>query len=230
MVSEPRVGRRGPLRLVVFDMDGTLVDSQAQIVAAMEAAFVAHNQPRPDPGAVRGVVGLSLVPAIARLLPHHSRDTHLTLAQSYKDAFVVERTSGRSEAPLYPGAADTVQHLAGAGYQLAIATGKSRRGALASLEQHGLHPYFGIVQTSDDAPSKPHPAMLMQSMAEAGAIGAETMMVGDTSYDMEMAREAGAWAVGVSWGYHAHEDLVASGAERVLQSFDQLHTLVSRRS
>lgn len=216
-------------RLVVFDMDGTLVDSQAMIIAAMTRAFADHALPPPDPAAVRRVVGLSLIPAIAVLLPDRPQAMHRGLADAYKAAFAGFRVSGDYQAPLYPGAADSVRRLAETGYRLGIATGKSRRGARSTLDQHGLSTFFDIVKTADDAPSKPHPAMLQQAADALGIAPAATVLVGDTSYDMEMARAAGAWPIGVAWGYHEAAQLEAAGAAEVVTTFDELDQAIAHR-
>lgn len=213
--------------LIVFDCDGTLVDSQFMIIDAMAKAFAAENLPPPNDNAVRRVVGLALMEAVAQLVPEESPAVIARLTEHYKQAFRTAREAGGHE-PLYPGARETVRALDAAGYLLGVATGKSRRGLLAVLELHGLRDCFVTLQTADDAPGKPHPAMLQQAMAEAGADAAETVMVGDTSYDILMARAARTAAVGVTWGYHAPEDLAAAGAVHVIDRFDLLPGLADR--
>lgn len=203
------------LRLVVFDCDGTLVDSQYMILAAMEQAFAQNGRTLEDPRQVRRVVGLSLPEAVARLLPGEDPALILAISESYKAAYGALRAGGGHE-PLYPGAREAVLRLADEGYLLGVATGKSRRGLVAVLEKHDLHSCFVTLQTADDAPGKPHPAMLHQAMAAAGVDAAETIMIGDTSYDMLMARAAGAAALGVAWGYHGVEELRAAGALAVV--------------
>ena len=210
---------------LVFDCDGTLVDSQFMIVAAMNAAFDDVGLPRPDANRVRRVVGLSLDEAIWRLLPEAERGLILALSDRYKQAFRTARESGARE-PFYPGAREAILRLSAAGYLLGVATGKSRRGLVAVLEQAGLMSHFVSLQTADDAPGKPHPAMLQQAMREAGADAAETLMIGDTSYDMEMARAAGVVGLGVSWGYHAPSELLTAGAEMVVDDYSTLERRV----
>lgn len=204
------------LKLAVFDCDGTLVDSQYMIVAAMEQAFAHHGRTLVDPRKVRRVVGLSLPEAVARLMPGEDPALILAISDSYKAAYGDLRARGGQE-PLYPGAREAILDLAGTGYLLGVATGKSRRGLVAVLEQHDLHSCFVTLQTADDAPGKPHPAMLEQAMAAAGVSAAETIMIGDTSYDMMMARAAGAAALGVAWGYHDRAELRAAGAATVIE-------------
>ncbi len=203
-------------RLAVFDCDGTLVDSQANICRAMEACFAAHRLDPPDRGAIRRIVGLSLVPAIARLLPDAEPALHETMAEEYKRAFFAMRSSNALDPePLYDGIAEAIEALDAAGWLLGVATGKSDRGLKLLLEHHGLHHRFVTLQTADRHPSKPHPAMLEAAIAEAGAAPETCVMIGDTSFDMAMARAAGVHAVGVLWGYHTSEELRAAGADHV---------------
>lgn len=204
-------------RLAVFDCDGTLVDSQANICRAMEACFIAHRLDPPDPARVRRIVGLSLVPAIAQLLPEAEAGMHEAMAEEYKRAFFAMRTSNALDPePLFDGVADAIEALDGAGWLLGVATGKSDRGLAAILDHHGIRPRFVTLQTADRHPSKPHPAMLEAAIAEAGAAPHTTAMIGDTSFDMAMAQAAGAHAVGVVWGYHTPDELTAAGAGCVL--------------
>ncbi len=206
------------LRLVVFDVDGTLVDSQALILGAMAAAFDAVGAPLPPRAQVLGIVGLSLPVAMARLAPDADG---AALVAAYRDAFFRMRL--RDTAPLYPGALNTLDALArDPAVLLGIATGKSRRGLEALLDAHGLAGRFVTVQTADDHPSKPHPSMLARAMADTGVEPAQAVMVGDTSFDMDMARAAGMAAIGVGWGYHPAADLHAAGAAAVIDRFDAL--------
>jgi phosphoglycolate phosphatase len=205
------------LKLVVFDCDGTLVDSQHMIVAAMEAAFVESGLPAPGRADTLSVVGLSLDEAMRRLVPAATSGDIAALAQSYKDAFAVLRRNGSHHDALYPGIRETLLALAAEpGVLLGVATGKSRRGLAAVLEREGIADYFVTCQTADTHPSKPNPAMLLAAMTEAGAEPGRTMMIGDTTFDIGMARDAGVRAIGVAWGYHPAEDLIAAGAHRVL--------------
>lgn len=133
------------------------------------------------------------------------------------------RSSTRHHEPLYPGAREAIAAIASApDTLLGIVTGKSRRGVDAILALHGLAPFFSIIRTADDSPSKPHPGMVLEAMAETGADPAATVVIGDTTFDMEMARAAGARAIGVAWGYHPPAALAAAGAERTLVRFDEV--------
>ncbi len=204
------------IKLAVFDCDGTLVDSQANICRAMEEAFAIADIPAPPRAAIRRIVGLSLVEAIRALLPHADDAQHRRMAADYKNAFFHLRTTGAmAEEPLFEGIADVLQTLADDGWLLGVATGKSDRGLAHVLAHHGLTHHFVTLQTADRHPSKPDPAMLLAAMDEAGATPHTSAMIGDTSFDMAMGKAAGARAVGVAWGYHDIRDLTDAGADVV---------------
>jgi len=212
-----------PFRLIVFDFDGTLVDSLQFIVTAFSRAFEDRGFEAPAPEAVRSIVGLRLETASARLLPDaEDMETAERIAGSYRAAFQDMRARNLVDEPLYPGVRETLALLNRPEVCLGIATGKSRRGLVSSLERHGMSEIFVTLQTADDGPGKPHPEILHRAMSEAGAEPEETVMIGDTSYDMEMAVNAGVRALGVAWGYHGAEELRASGAVHVVESFPDL--------
>lgn len=215
-----------PLRLAVFDCDGTLVDSQNGIVASIAAASAVIGVPAPAADRVRRIVGLSLPEGVERLFPEADADDHAELTRRYREAFAGMRRDDAIAEPLYPGIVDLLDRLAGAGYLLGIATGKSMRGLTATLARHGLCDRFVTLQTADHGPGKPHPAMLERAMAACGAAPSETVMIGDTSYDIEMALSAGAYAVGVGWGYHPPDELAAAGAHRMAEDCDALAAAV----
>jgi len=205
-------------RLIIFDCDGTLVDSQESICGAMDLAFTSLGLKGPVRTDVLGVVGLSLPEAFAVLAREHPEDVRSQLAHHYKTQFPQAREAAGGRDPLYPGLREVVAALARrADVQLGIATGKSQRGVARLLEHEGWHGHFITIQTADKNPSKPHPSMILRAMADAGARPEETVMIGDTSFDMEMARNAGVAALGVGWGYHTVERLLASGAEAIVR-------------
>lgn len=206
-----------PLRLALFDCDGTLVDSQHAIVDSMAEAWRRHGLGTPDPLAVRRVVGLSLVTAVADLLPDRDAALHAAVADAYRDAFAGRRQRGVLEEPLFPGIAAALDALEAAGVLLGVATGKSLRGLRSVLERHGLERRFVTLQTADTGPGKPHPAMVQRALAETGVAAADTVMIGDTTFDIQMARNAGIASVGVSWGYHEVPELEAAGADRIVR-------------
>ena len=209
-------------RLAIFDCDGTLVDSEANICVAMERCFAAAGLEHPPRERTRRVVGLSLVEAMRAMLPDAEPDRHVELATLYRDAFHALRREGLAEEPLYDGIPALLDGLDEAGWLLGVATGTSDRGLSLCLEHHGLDARFVTLQTADRHPSKPDPAMVQAAIAEAGAAPETTMLIGDTSYDMEMARAAGIVAIGVAWGYHDSETLVRAGAHHVAERPEQI--------
>lgn len=216
-------------RLAIFDCDGTLVDSQHNICAAMERAFAAAALAPPPRAAIRRIVGLSLVEAMRMLLPQADDTLHRRIAQDYKDAFFRMRSDGAmADEPLYDGIAALLDTLSRAGWRLGVATGKSDRGLAHILAHHGIAGHFITLQTADRHPSKPHPAMIAAAMAEADASPHTTAMIGDTSFDMAMARAAGTRAIGVGWGYHPPEELEAAGAEIVVEDVGALAAALER--
>jgi phosphoglycolate phosphatase len=202
-------------RLAIFDCDGTLVDSQANICVAMEECFNRAGLPAPPREQTRRVVGLSLVEAMRAMLPDADATLHRALADDYKTAFQRLRARGQIEEPLYDGVAELLDTLEADGWLLGVATGKSDRGLGLCLDCHGLSRRFVTCQTADRHPSKPHPSMIEAALADAGADATSSVMIGDTSYDMMMAKAAGVTAIGVAWGYHAPEELIAAGADFV---------------
>lgn len=211
-----------PIRLVVFDLDGTLVDSLHNICTAMSAAFVGLGLAPPGVPNVRRIIGLPLAQGIAILAPEADARTIERLAEGYSEVFRRRRREPGYHEPLFPGAQDALEALERAGYLLGVATGKGRTGLMATLEQHGLERFFLTLQTADDGPGKPHPAILHQAMEAVGAIPQNTTMVGDTTFDMALGVNAGAVAIGVSWGYHEPDDLLTAGARRVIDGFGDL--------
>lgn len=213
-----------PLRLILFDVDGTLVDSQAGIVAAMTAAFSAVARPVPDRADVLSIVGLSLDRAFLRLAPDAAPDVRAHMAEIYKATYARDRSTAGSAAfsPLYPGIRAVLDTLAATPENiLGVATGKSRRGLDALLSGHDLGGMFFTRQVADDHPSKPHPSMIHAALRESGADTDKAVMIGDTSFDMEMARAAGIRTIGVSWGYHpvaalGDADAIVTKAEDII--------------
>ncbi len=214
-------------RLAVFDVDGTLVDSQHNIVAAMSEACRANGLEAPRPEAIRRIIGLSLVEAVARLFPACEEDLHLSVAHAYKDAFFTQRARFDHAEPLFAGAVETMDALEGAGWLIGIATGKSRRGVDTFLRQHGFEGRFVTLQSADDNPGKPHPAMLLRALAETGVEPRNAAMIGDTTFDMAMGKSARVHSIGVAWGYHPPEELVEAGAERIVDDFAGLPATLS---
>lgn len=199
-------------RLAIFDCDGTLVDSGATIHRALGATFSAHGIECPPRAVTKRVIGLSLEEAMTALAPESDA---VSLSQTYKDAFSALRGAGRVEEPLYEGISELLDELDADGWLLGVATGKSERGLRHCLALHGIEGRFVTLQTADRNPSKPHPAMALTAMAEAGAAPEQTIFIGDTGWDMGCARAAGCGAIGAGWGYHEADELIAVGAHHV---------------
>lgn len=218
-----------PIRLAVFDCDGTLVDGQANICRAATAAFVAAGLAAPPREAVRRIVGLSLVEAMRALHPTGDEAAHRALAAGYRHAYRQLRASeALDDEPLFDGIAAALGAIAEAGWTLGVATGKSDRGLAHVLDRHAIAGRFATLQTADRHPSKPDPAMLLAAMREAGATPGHTAMIGDTSFDMTMARHAGVRAIGVAWGYHDAAELAAAGAVAIATDASALAALLTR--
>jgi phosphoglycolate phosphatase len=214
-------------KLIMFDCDGTLVDSQHTIVAAMASAWRSLELREPEPAAVRRVVGLTLETAIAALQPDADEQMLAKLAAAFRREAVAARQRDSFHEPLFPGILEAIDAIDGPDVVFGIATGKNLRGLRHTLEAHGLMERFVTLQTADRAPSKPHPAMLHQAMAEIGVDRASTVLIGDTSFDMEMAYNAGTAGIGAGWGYHEPADLVRAGAGRVISRPEDLPTALA---
>ncbi|GGD98935.1 haloacid dehalogenase [Tsuneonella deserti] len=214
------------MKLAIFDCDGTLVDGQAAVCEAMEAAFAEAGLPAPPRTSIRRIVGLSLPQAVRALAPDAQPDQQAAAVAAYKTAFRSAREDGRLEEPLFDGLRELLNGLHADGWTLAVATGKSDRGLGACLAGHGIADLFTSLQTADRHPSKPDPAMLEAALFESGAQAEEAVMIGDTTFDMAMARAAQVRAIGVSWGYHSIDELLEAGAEAVAGTIAELKELL----
>lgn len=215
-----------PLRLILFDVDGTLADSQNAIAAAMTSAFAGVDLPVPAHAEIIAIVGLSLPLAMAQLAPKADAATQAHLVQGYKDAYMDKRLkAGAGHSPLFPGAVETLTRLnAVPEYLLGVATGKSQRGLDALIASHGLD-CFVTRQVADHHPSKPHPSMVLTALSETGVAPEHAVMIGDTSFDIDMGQAAGVRTIAVDWGYHPAASL---GADHIISSFAQLEPLLQQ--
>lgn len=211
------------MKLVIFDCDGTLIDSQNGIVAAMDYAFRKLDLPPPSRAQTLAVVGLSLPEAFAIVAADYDASTRIRLAERYRNAFFELKRDPAHHEPLFENTGEVIEALGRrTDLQLGIATGKSRRGVERLFDREGWHQFFTTIQTADDHPSKPHPSMILRAMDEAGAGPDETVMVGDTTFDIEMAAAAGVSSIGVAWGYHRAIELVESGATSIVDRYLEL--------
>jgi phosphoglycolate phosphatase len=213
-------------RLAIFDCDGTLVDSGAPIYAALQSCLQQNGIAVPTPSVSRRVIGLSLTEAMAALLPDETAERHSQLADDYRRAFKALRAGGAVDEPLFDGVLELLDALEADGWLLAVATGKSDRGLKHCLDHHDIHARFVSLQTADRHPSKPHPSMVEQAIAEASASPKTTIVVGDTSFDMAMAANAGAIGMGAGWGYHEPHELMDAGAVAVADAPLDVLTLI----
>ncbi|HJX17150.1 MAG TPA: HAD-IA family hydrolase [Acidiferrobacterales bacterium] len=205
--------------LIVFDWDGTLMDSAAKIVRCMQAAAEDVGIPDPGSAAIRDIIGLGLSEAMQVLFPEQAPVRRAELVERYRRHFLELDTT---ETPLFPGVKQGLTQLTGQGYLLAIATGKARRGLDRVLDDTGMRHLFTSSRCADEAFSKPHPQMLDDILDETGVGAGRALMVGDTVYDMEMARSAQVAGLAVSYGVHARERLLDCGALACLDSFPEV--------
>lgn len=211
------------MKLVVFDMDGTMIDTQALISEHMAATFLGAGLDAPTAAQSRRVIGLSLPIALARLADTDDAVLIDKLVDDYRAHYRASLITDGDREGLFPGALEALSALrAQDDVLLGIATGKGLNGVHRILALHGLTDYFVTLQTPDHNPSKPHPGMLETAMRETGATPAETVMIGDTTFDIEMGVAAGCRTIGVTWGYHEPRELIAVGADAMIDRYDQL--------
>lgn len=214
------------LKLAIFDCDGTLVDGQHMIISSMKSASEKCAIPYPGDEPVRHIVGLSLLEAITRVYPALSNNDHNLLHHAFIEHFQYLRTLDEYHEPLYDGVRNTIIELHNLGVLLGVATGKSRRGLYNTLKNHNLQDYFVTLNTADDGPGKPHPSMINVALSDTGVEPENAFMIGDTTYDMTMAAQAGVRSIGVTWGYHGKEELITSGANHIIEEISELVGLV----
>ncbi len=214
------------MTLFVFDFDGTLSDSAAFICDTMQQAFMACDIPPPPHFQIRHIIGITLNEAIATLMPSLNQADIIRISDHYKNIFQERRTQNLIHDDLFDGTLDILNAIKQSPHLAGIATGKSLRGLNIELDRHKIRDFFIGYQTSDTHPSKPHPAMLEAMMNQAGVMPHDTIMIGDTSYDMLMAKSAGTMAIGVSWGCHDSDMLKKSGADKIINHFSELKEFI----
>ena len=214
--------------LAIFDIDGTLVDSRYMIQTAMERAFTAKGLTPPEYDQTRQIVGLSLEVAIDRLAPRDLGSAGLAnLVEAYKDAFITMRRAGEESEPLYDGTADLLTGLKSGGWNLGVATGKSRRGLDAVMKREGWFDIFDCSFCADDGPGKPHPHMVNANLSALSVNSQNAVIIGDTHFDMSMGKAAGVHAIGVDWGFHSFDEVKAGGADVMVSTMSELSGALS---
>lgn len=216
-------------KLILFDADGTLIDSQVIIHESMRLTFKNFNYQEPHISATKSIIGLTLDRAIAEILGRDIDDEILAMTQEYKDIYIQIAPRPDMQSAAFTGIPELIATLGQQDdYTLGIVTGKSRRGVTKLLASNDFGASFTVSRCADDCPSKPHPAMVLECCKETGILPKDTIVIGDTSFDMEMATSAGATAVGVAWGYHPTEKLSSSGASSVVNTSEELYGSIKK--
>ncbi|PIE39187.1 MAG: HAD family hydrolase [Gammaproteobacteria bacterium] len=210
--------------LVIFDWDGTVCDSEAHIVRAMQNAILEADMPSLPDAAVRNIIGLGLLEAVQSLFPSASRAQWETVVEAYSRHYIAQE---QNLPELFPNAMSVLTGLRDSGYKLAVATGKSRRGLNRILDALDLADFFDATRTADETRSKPHPQMLRELLSELNLSASQALMVGDTTYDLDMATAIDMPCIGVSYGVHSVDQLRNSGALAVIDGLDELPALVA---
>ncbi|HWV21066.1 MAG TPA: HAD-IA family hydrolase [Devosia sp.] len=217
------------MKLIMFDMDGTLIDTEALIVEHMTMTFEAAGLTPPTTAQSRRVIGLSLPVAIATLLGTEVTPLAEKLADDYRSRYRASLVQAEGREGLFPGAREALDFLATwPDTLLGIATGKGLNGVHRLTQLHGIAGHFVTLQTPDHNPSKPHPGMMLRAMAETGAEPRDTVIIGDTTFDIEMGKAAGAKALGVTWGHHEPNELLAAGADMLVDAYAGLPLAIKK--
>ncbi len=217
------------MKLIMFDMDGTLIDTEALIVEHMTATFVSAGLTPPTTAQSRRVIGLSLPVAIATLLGTEVTPLAEKMAEDYRGHYRASLVQAEGREGLFPGAREALDFLATwPDTLLGIATGKGLNGVHRLTQLHGIAGHFVTLQTPDHNPSKPHPGMMPRAMAETGADARDTVIIGDTTFDIEMGKSAGTQAIGVTWGHHDRAELLAAGADALVETYAELPAAIRK--
>lgn len=209
--------------LIIFDWDGTIINSQAHIISCMRKGIADEGLPIPSDNEISHIIGLSLSRAIETLLPNINAQQVQNISDSYRAHFFSDTNEG---SPLFDGAAEIIQDLHANGYYLAVATGKGRRGLDDALHTTGLEPYFHITRCADETRSKPDPLMLNEILTDLDLSVNDAVMVGDTSYDMDMAKNIKMDSIAVTYGMHDKKLLEESAPTHFIDNIEQLSQFV----
>ncbi|HYP66924.1 MAG TPA: HAD-IIIA family hydrolase [Thiobacillaceae bacterium] len=211
--------------LLIFDWDGTLMDSAGHIVESIQKACADLGIAVPSDRECRQIIGLGLVQALQTLLPNLPEPDYPRLTERYRHHYL-----GRdAEIPLFDGVPAGIRELRQTGYVLAVATGKSQIGLQRALDYHALGGYFSATRCADQTYSKPHPAMVLEILDELLVAPEQAIVIGDTSHDMLMAQNAGVDRLAVAYGAHEHDDLLAHDPVAVLHSFGEVRQWLMMR-
>nr|WP_256930372.1 HAD-IA family hydrolase [Pseudomonas sp. D1HM] len=213
--------------MLIFDWDGTLADSIGRIVTAMQVAAQRSGHPERDEDSVKGIIGLGLPEAILTLYPEMTDAQVVDFRQHYADVYIAMDTE---PSPLFDGVLESLEAFRAEGYRLAVATGKARRGLDRVLKAHGWEDFFDVTRAADETASKPDPLMLNQILAHCDVRPEHALMVGDATFDLQMARNAGIDSVAVGYGAQSMERLLAFEPRLAIDTFSQLHAWLGRQA
>ncbi|MQU24965.1 HAD-IA family hydrolase [Pseudomonas helleri] len=213
-------------KLLIFDWDGTLADSIGRIVTAMHIAAQRAGRPERNDEAVKGIIGLGLPEAILTLYPDMTPVQVVSFRQHYADVYIA---MDAQPSPLFAGVKDSLEAFRAEGYRLAVATGKARRGLDRVLKANGWEDFFDITRAADESASKPDPLMLNQILAHCDVRPEHALMVGDASFDLLMARNAGIDSVAVGYGAQSMQSLLAYEPRLAIERFTELRTWLGRQ-
>jgi len=216
------------LKLVAFDLDGTLLDSAASIIAGVTECWAACGFPRPEPSAIRRIIGLPWEESIKSLLPEAGNIEMQKIKTYYEDVSRGIRPRRNRHEELFLGVEEMLAQLDDMGFILGIITSRSGGRLREILKSKGIEHYFLFVKTTDNGPGKPNPELMYQALSETGVAANAALMIGDTTFDIQMARNAGARAVGVLWGVHKPNELLSAGAESVVYDVSEICPTVTK--
>lgn len=214
-----------PYNHLIFDWDGTLMDSAAWIIHCMQHAIDDEGMPFRDEEEIRGIIGLGLHEAVAQIFPEADEGGIKAVCHRYREHYF----SAEDQSSLFEGVIEVLDELSAAGYWLAIATGKSRRGLARSLSDTGLQSYFPITRTADETRSKPHPMMLDEIMTDFDTSADECLMIGDSLFDLQMAHNAGMESLAVSWGVQSTDNLASLGPAGLIHDIREMPAWLKQR-